>query len=895
MEKDVSIRDEFKEYQYLLDDVSWKEELPGFKLYASKITVSKPKVSVIIANYNNEPYLARMMDSLMNQTLGINNIQVMFIDDRSTDNSLAVVKPYAERYPNVEIYHLSKNTGGAHGPRNVGLLNARGEYLVFLDADDWYALDGLEMLANLLDKSGDGIAFGGIMRSTNGELFRGDPSYIELDTMNRSIEDLPYDFYSWLGPQANMVRASIVYGNNLHFINQRVADDVTFFLQVLRFSKTVSQTKALITYLNRDDDNMSLSKSVNETFMISWLRALSYLKNTYAMDTSMEKFMARRLEWLVLDFALRWDTGYGFNKEKVAHFADMIQKYLGELSFDPVDYFKTNARKIVWQALQTRDFDFLVRFYEWYSLPFFDKRLELIDDHYYYVPDNADLPKVEVNTRIEGSDVLVDDQQIILDFNIYTNEHMNFCELRSLHNPWDSRTVPIQHLEGTHYQVAISREFYEELDYDAYEVFIRSNNYHDNPILINQVEQLTDKDTVIRNINNSVAIERIKVDTGNYLITKELTGDLIDSSKAFAIGEVVTVVDSSFLTGGEYAFLLENGDRLTIDLKYTQKLPAYVNNEMVKRLSKEYHLKTGYLRVLDAVDIYKSPELLKNDKFDFGYVKDQVVLSDRIVFSEKLLPALGVEGDKFISASIDGVMPVTIQQEEDYIFDLGAYYVIVRELPVYETPSFSSSVTKVLNYRDILIVEMVLMTDDNRFMLQIGENQYISGIRSNIQKYDELPDDEYYHIGKNFIVVADELPVYTSEEMTDEIKTDVVLAKGTLLVATSFDISSSGDYSIAIAKDRYVSAKKAGVTLLNDELNISSYCVRSGKYLVMSKQEKGYRSPNFGNRFKSRTYKKETVLNAVGFAISEKGYPRLKLDDGNYVTSNQKYIKFKGE
>ena len=79
-----------------------------------------------------------MMDSLVQQTIGIEQLQVMFIDDCSTDHSLKVIEPYLERYPNIEIYQLLENTGGAHGPRNVGIVNARGEYSVFLDADDWY-------------------------------------------------------------------------------------------------------------------------------------------------------------------------------------------------------------------------------------------------------------------------------------------------------------------------------------------------------------------------------------------------------------------------------------------------------------------------------------------------------------------------------------------------------------------------------------------------------------------------------------------------------------------------------------------------------------------------------------------------------------------------------------
>ncbi|XHB96263.1 glycosyltransferase [Lactococcus garvieae] len=140
------------------------------------------------------------------------------------------------------------------------------EYLVILDADDWYAENGLETLANLLDKSESSIVFGGIVRVQNErkELFS--PAYVEKDIIDRPISELPYDFFNWMGPQGNMMRTSVVIEHNLHFVNQRVADDVTFFYQILRYSKTISQTKELTIYLNRDEDNMSLSKTVNETF-----------------------------------------------------------------------------------------------------------------------------------------------------------------------------------------------------------------------------------------------------------------------------------------------------------------------------------------------------------------------------------------------------------------------------------------------------------------------------------------------------------------------------------------------------------------------------------------------------------------------------------------------------
>lgn len=168
------IEQEFETFQYHLESTEWQTNLPTFQLNTSKKSPTSPKVSVIIANFNNAPYLNKMMDSLMDQTIGLEHLQIMFIDDKSTDNSLEIIMPYLDKYQSVEIYALDENTGGAHGPRNIGILNARGEYLVFLDADDWYDLEALGYLSQLLDASGDDFAVSGLVQSKNGETFTRD-------------------------------------------------------------------------------------------------------------------------------------------------------------------------------------------------------------------------------------------------------------------------------------------------------------------------------------------------------------------------------------------------------------------------------------------------------------------------------------------------------------------------------------------------------------------------------------------------------------------------------------------------------------------------------------------------------------------------------------------------
>ena len=166
----IDIVQEYEKFDYDLTNRGWQKEIASFKLTCSRAINQTPKVSIVIANYNNAAYLDRMMTSLVNQTIGIEQLQVMFIDDKSTDNSIDVIKPYLTNYPNIEMYVLDENTGGAHGPRNVGLMHARGEYLVILDADDWYDEDALKYMSDMLDASGDDFGVSGIIQSVDGKL-----------------------------------------------------------------------------------------------------------------------------------------------------------------------------------------------------------------------------------------------------------------------------------------------------------------------------------------------------------------------------------------------------------------------------------------------------------------------------------------------------------------------------------------------------------------------------------------------------------------------------------------------------------------------------------------------------------------------------------------------------
>lgn len=115
-----------------------------------------PKVTVLVAVYNAERFLPQCLDSLTGQTL--TDLQIICIDDGSTDRSLHVLNAYAVSDLRIEVVRLSENGGQAHA-RNVGLQRAEGDIICMVDADDWLAPDALELMAAAFDDDTDCVLF----------------------------------------------------------------------------------------------------------------------------------------------------------------------------------------------------------------------------------------------------------------------------------------------------------------------------------------------------------------------------------------------------------------------------------------------------------------------------------------------------------------------------------------------------------------------------------------------------------------------------------------------------------------------------------------------------------------------------------------------------------------
>lgn len=100
---------------------------------------SHSKVSIVIPVYNGEKYIDRCMKSVLEQDYS--NIEVICVDDCSTDNSYSMLKEYEMEYPNVKVFQTEVNSGCCSNPRNLGMKHATGQYVQFVDIDDMF-VDG---------------------------------------------------------------------------------------------------------------------------------------------------------------------------------------------------------------------------------------------------------------------------------------------------------------------------------------------------------------------------------------------------------------------------------------------------------------------------------------------------------------------------------------------------------------------------------------------------------------------------------------------------------------------------------------------------------------------------------------------------------------------------------
>lgn len=196
------------------------------------------KVSVIVPVYNVEKYLKRCLDSLINQTLS--DIDIICINDGSKDSSLQILEQYAQKDSRIVIYN--QENSGLSVARNTGLEHASGEYIGFVDSDDWVDLDFYEKLYNSAKNNNADIAVADFIREHPNKK----PKRLKLK--EEKIYTTPEDKFMICkvhreGCVWNKIyRTEFIHFINLKFVPKMYYEDRDFTIRSLYFSKKLVTT-----------------------------------------------------------------------------------------------------------------------------------------------------------------------------------------------------------------------------------------------------------------------------------------------------------------------------------------------------------------------------------------------------------------------------------------------------------------------------------------------------------------------------------------------------------------------------------------------------------------------------------------------------------------------------
>jgi len=221
------------------------------------------KISIIIPVYNVEPYIRKCLDSVINQTH--KNIEILCIDDGSTDSSGKICDEYAESDNRIKVFH--KENGGLSSALNAGLEMFTGDYLGFVDSDDWIEPDMFEILYNTAKNEGVPISVAGYFKDTDTESIpvvnmERVPNGV-ISTKNMLLYSLKRDYYmSFCSYVWNkLYSAKVIKTSELSFDNDiKYGMDVLFYYTLVLSQKCtgVYTNKPLYHYLQR---KTAISKS----------------------------------------------------------------------------------------------------------------------------------------------------------------------------------------------------------------------------------------------------------------------------------------------------------------------------------------------------------------------------------------------------------------------------------------------------------------------------------------------------------------------------------------------------------------------------------------------------------------------------------------------------------
>lgn len=171
--------------------------------------------SIVITTFNNEDFIKKTLNSVINQTLNNKQYEIIVVDDYSTDSTWDFLQQ--TNVENLSIYRLSKNSGGPSLPRNKGIELSKGEFIYFLDGDDWLEHDILEKIAANKHWLKSDVIISKIVKVSDNKQSIHARFMTNQENINEQCNNIPYLYY-YLGPSGKFIRRNLIKMNNIQFL-----------------------------------------------------------------------------------------------------------------------------------------------------------------------------------------------------------------------------------------------------------------------------------------------------------------------------------------------------------------------------------------------------------------------------------------------------------------------------------------------------------------------------------------------------------------------------------------------------------------------------------------------------------------------------------------------------
>ena len=218
-------------------------------------------VSIIIPIFNAEDFLEDTIKCIINQSIGFHNIELILVDDCSTDNSKTIIKSYSDKYDNIKPVFLEKNSGNPAYPRNEGIRKATADYMIFLDSDDEIFSDYCEVLYTTIVNSDADIVNCSHSSKLNGKVYISkNITAINLDKLEiKNHEKLLLKHTAW----GNIYSSSLIKENHIQFPSTLHEDGVFSLTCLLKTTKPVIRLPNYPGYIYLIENENSTSHEIN--------------------------------------------------------------------------------------------------------------------------------------------------------------------------------------------------------------------------------------------------------------------------------------------------------------------------------------------------------------------------------------------------------------------------------------------------------------------------------------------------------------------------------------------------------------------------------------------------------------------------------------------------------